>query len=552
MYVWKTDETWSFNVSFLGAVKTGAFDKTLDRDVIEKLNTQPLGDITAGIDSIRHHLNRPYLNLTPFQQALLIATMTPDWPLSADISPDIQAKVCRAIVGGSAISEDIPQSTEINSDMNAFRPYLFPSTINSLYGHNALFTSAPAPTISDIILFTDYLLMGAAQALGDESPFVIPSPPKSSDVVCGQLAGADNQSRLIYQGLSDNQSELFQFIMRVEMQGMDAVSIEDLMQMGPLLHAIMEPSEREHAFIELSNDLIAAIAAQQNITHEAAKNTLKDTCERMIVQADKTAFIKLISMPQEEVLGALETITNEPSNSLIKWFFNPSDSAQANRSAVVQHQKPYEVAKALYTLHQDGLLTGESAQANFNAVAQHQYPGGVASALDTLRDTDLLRGDAAQANFNTMVKHQSPSDVASALYTLHQTGLLTGESAQANRDAVVRHQDPIGVAGALTTLQYASGELKTDWSLRAAAMVTYFTLALEHPEASKAITLGLATSAIVMNAAMQNGFSLLSSAAVAAPLGVFAGAALFKYKLHDIKNNDDDTEDLGPDTQGPS
>jgi len=77
-------------------------------------------------------------------------------------------------------------------------------------------------------------------------------------------------------------------------------------------------------------------------------------------------------------------------------------------------------------------------------------------------------------------------------------------------------------------------------------------LALEHPEASKAFTLGLATSAIVMNAAMHNGFSLLSSAAVAAPLGVFAGAVLFKYKLHDIKNNDDDTEDLGPDTQGPS
>jgi len=455
MYVCKTGETWLFKVNVLGTIKTGAFDKTLDRDVIEKLNTQPPGDITPEIDSIRHHLNRPYLNLTPHQQAILVATLTPDWPLSANISPDIQAKVCRAIVGGSALSEDIPQSTEINSDINAFRPYLFPSTINRLYEHNALFTSAAAPTIADIILFTDYLLMGAAQALGDKAPFTIPSPPKSSEVACGQLAGADDQSRLLYQGLSEGQSELFQLIIRAEMQGMEAMPIEDLMQMGPILRAVMEPSERGHEFIDLSNDLITSIAAQQNITQEAAKNTLKDTCECMIVQADKTALIRLISMPREEALEALQVSTHENFNSLIQWFFNPGDAAQANRDAVVQHQNLDATADTLIQLHQAGLLTGESAQAIFNAVVRHQRPADIADAVTALHRNGLLTGESAQANFNAVIQHQYPSGVARALIRLDEAGLLTGESAQANFNAVVQHQNPYAVAGALTTLHDA-------------------------------------------------------------------------------------------------
>tara|TARA_R110002126_G_scaffold177321_2_gene326246 strand:- start:19848 stop:22466 length:2619 start_codon:yes stop_codon:yes gene_type:complete len=454
MYVWKTGETWAFNVNFLGDLKTGAFDKTLDRDVIKKLNTQPLGNITPEIDSIQHHLNRPYLNLTPHQQAILVATMTPDWPLTAEISPDQQIQVCRAIVGGSALAEDTPQSTEINSNINAFRPYLFPSTINRLYGHNALFTSAPAPKIADIILYTDYLLMGAAQALGDKAAFTIHSPPKSSDVICGQLAGADNQSRLIYQGLSEGRSELFQFIMRAEMQGMEAMPIGDLIQMEPLLRAVMEPSEQGHAFMDLSNDLIASIAAQQNITQNAAKYRLKDTCERMIIQARKTALIRLLSMPQEAAIRALQASTNEDLNSLIQCFFNPDDAAQAKFNSMIQHQYP-DAADALTTLHEANLLTGESAQANFNAVVQHQSPRALADTLTALHRAGLLTGESAQANFAAVVQHQNPRFVADALTILHEKDLLTGDSAQANRDAVVRHQNPSGAAEALIQLHCA-------------------------------------------------------------------------------------------------
>jgi hypothetical protein len=156
MYVWKTGEQWSFKVNFLDHVKAGVFDENVDNDVISNLNSQPLGDITSEISSIHHHLNRPYLNLTPYQQAILVAAMTPDWPLTHEISPAEQIKVCHTIVGGISLFEDIEQNTKINSDINAFRPYLFPSTINNLYENNAQFTSTPAPTIADIILFTDY------------------------------------------------------------------------------------------------------------------------------------------------------------------------------------------------------------------------------------------------------------------------------------------------------------------------------------------------------------------------------------------------------------
>jgi hypothetical protein len=461
MYVWKIDGQWSFKVNFLGNVKTGVFDKDLDHDVAVKFNSQPLGNITPEINSIRHNLNRPYLNLTPHQQAILVATMTPDWPLTDKMSPNEQIQACRTIVRGSALSEDTPLSKEINSDINAFRPYLFPSTINSLYEHNALFTSTPAPTIADIIFFTDYLLIGAAQALGDESPFTIAPSPNNSHVICGQLQGIDNQSRLIYQGLSEGQSELFNLIMNVEVQGMEAMPIKALIQMEPLLHAVMEPSEQGHELIDLSSDLIASIAAQQNITHEAAKDILKTTCDRMIVLANKTAFIKLISMTREEALETLQTSTNEKFNTLIKWFFEPSDSAQANRDTVLQHQDPEVVAVALVILHKAGLLAGDSAQANFNTVLQHKNPRIAAYALTTLHEAGMLAGDAAQANFNAVFQHQDPEVVAVALVILHEAGMLAGDSAQANRDAVFQHQNPHTASFLLATL-YEAGLLAGD------------------------------------------------------------------------------------------
>nr|MCH9757270.1 hypothetical protein [Gammaproteobacteria bacterium] len=453
MYVWKKGDQWSFKTNFLESIKTGIFDTQLDKDVITTLNTQPLGDITSEISSIRHGLNRPYLNLTPYQQAILVAAMSLDWPLNDKLSSDEQIQACHAIIEGGPLPESIANNEKLNSDINAFRPYLFPSTINNLYENNPHFTSKPAPTIADIVLFTDYLLIGAAQTLGDKLPININPPPKSSEVMCGQLEDVSNQSRLLYQGLSEGQSELFQLIMNAQMQGLEAMPVEQLVRLPALLYAVMEPSGEGHELIELSSDLIASIAAQQNILQEEAKKKLKETCGNMIRQANKIARRKLISLLQEE---ALALNPNETLKVLAEWFFKSDNLTQANRDAVTQHQNPESVADALITLHQAGLLKGEAAQANLDTVIQHQNPYKVADALITLHQAGLLKGEAAQANRNAITQHQDLKDVTYALKMLHHEGPLQDEAAQANFNAVVQHQDPWMVADALITLHQAN------------------------------------------------------------------------------------------------
>jgi len=125
---------------------------------------------------------------------------------------------------------------------------------------------------------------------------------------------------------------------------------------------------------------------------------------------------------------------------------------------------------------------------------------------------------------------------------------FASEDLRADREVVLAAVKQDGLA-----LKFASKELRNDWSLRAASMVPFFALALEHPEATQSIALGLATSAIVMHTVMENGFSLLSSAAIAASSGVLVGASLFKYRPHDIKNSrGDDVEELDVNEQGPA
>ena len=82
------------------------------------------------------------------------------------------------------------------------------------------------------------------------------------------------------------------------------------------------------------------------------------------------------------------------------------------------------------------------------------------------------------------------------LAAVRQNGLAfeyASDEFKADREVVLAAVKQDGFA-----LQYASEELMNDWSLKTAATLPFFALALEHPEASKAITLGLATSAIVM------------------------------------------------------
>jgi hypothetical protein len=57
---------------------------------------------------------------------------------------------------------------------------------------------------------------------------------------------------------------------------------------------------------------------------------------------------------------------------------------QANVEILVNHFKPLEVAFALVTLNNQGLLTGPNAESNRRAIAQYRDPAGVNSACSWL------------------------------------------------------------------------------------------------------------------------------------------------------------------------
>lgn len=100
-------------------------------------------------------------------------------------------------------------------------------------------------------------------------------------------------------------------------------------------------------------------------------------------------------------------------------------------------------------------------------------------------------------------------------------------------------------------LEYASEVLRGDVQLKVAAYIPCFALALQHPQASQSILLGLAIAVV----AMKYGLSFLPSVAIGASVGALAGSTLFKHTLSSIRNNtndDDDAQELDLNSEGPA
>jgi hypothetical protein len=112
--------------------------------------------------------------------------------------------------------------------------------------------------------------------------------------------------------------------------------------------------------------------------------------------------------------------------------------------------------KAWNQLQKNNLLDGDEAEANFSAIAQHQDLSSVALALNIARWANLLKKDVIQANVNAITQHPNTSKLATALYRAYQYDLFTGAAAQRNFDAISQPgQDPWTIMSVLSTAHWA-------------------------------------------------------------------------------------------------
>ncbi len=320
MYVWEDRAQWHYRTSLLGDVISDVFDANLDKAIIDELKQRPIGEI-GKIGEIPNmtlmRLSRPYLILNPYQQGQVLAGLHRDWPLSPAVSVIKQIQACHIIIE----REKLPVSVEeeklpaLAEEIVAFRRYLLPSAIDRLFEHNFYPAKEADPasdkdtTIGDIIVYIDKLVAASARALGDTQTLVLKDPPENSRVKCGEFNHGNNVSKLIAHG------EFFEFVLEWKYSGsidFQSLSTENLIKLLTGLEGIIDP-QTHHDYMDVANDLLAAIAAQSNISQETAKEELNTMCSEIVNQIYVVLVASFETRSTEERAETIEFLREHPS-----------------------------------------------------------------------------------------------------------------------------------------------------------------------------------------------------------------------------------------------
>jgi hypothetical protein len=266
VYAWQAGDIWHYRVDLFDTSKTGQFDPVQHADAIKYLNAGAPKPIT---EHMSMQLLAPDVQLTSAQQASIKQIISHDWPVLADMPKEESIDVCRAVLQGLP-----PEHEQHIGTVNAFRAFLFPSTVNSL--HHSIPDDGNPPLIPSVIHFIQMHLVAHLKMLGDIRPLIITPVPSSTNYACGQLPIEDSSMRMIYQGLSDTESGLFQLILNYETQGIEHFNLEALVQLDQAIRGLQNPAEHPD-YQATANDLLAAVAAGRGLSQEATQNDLQAT-----------------------------------------------------------------------------------------------------------------------------------------------------------------------------------------------------------------------------------------------------------------------------------
>ena len=365
--------------------------------------------------------------------------------------------------------------------------------------------------------------------------------------------------------LAINMSLLEELRMPLSITSLGDLSILQELTPDEIKSACAKPNLRQDIIAQLRNIenlVVFAIEASPDKLEAFLTEMKGDIVQAWIHSFDDISAL-LLSLDLEKTRMMIDVVLHDALISMMQTQGGLHEALMAlspEQCAIIASSiKVNDKAAMLAMVKQDGVRVlefaseGLRADKDFMLAAMKQDGFPLQFASEELKaDKDFMLAAVKQLGFALrFASDELKADKEVVLAAVKQHGFaleFASEELKADKEVVLAAVKQDGVR----VLEFASEELKNDWSLKAAAMVPYFALVLEHPEASKAITLGLATSAIVMYAAMDNGFSLLSSAVAAASSGSLAGTSLFKYRPHDIKNNTDDAADLGSDIQGPT
>ena len=205
MLVWKdTANAWQFKMQLLGEQYQGAFDASIDRNIIQRLGTlennpKTSDEISEGLgQNLRAQISRPCLRLSNDQQNKVIAVLKHAWLVSPSHSAEKNIKLCLALLHDdmSGLSEDEHQ------EINGFKNYLTLDRLKVLYGASSqhiydFCVTRNTTTLADILKFIQLLSLASLRKLGHTDAIELPALPEGSDVVYGSRPDEHND---IYRG----------------------------------------------------------------------------------------------------------------------------------------------------------------------------------------------------------------------------------------------------------------------------------------------------------------------------------------------------------------
>jgi len=322
MNVWKDEtEIWHYQTLFLGQMQLGVFDSALDKKAIvslEKLQPDQLIDKAnhPAFEGMFNNIMRPYLHLSPSQQASIVAALHEEWPLSSQFTSEEQRQICVAVVNKQRLTG------EAGAAADDFRRLLVSSALSELTGPAQTFypSSSKEPgyttTIADIWQYVNALLVASAALLGQQDQLVIPPPPRDSHVRTDAYDFPLGRHKLVYDGLSVFGDELYELVLNYTDQGIEGLNPTQISSYKKYMEGMIDhtqlhaPHDEQKMLSDVTDDLLASIAAQRNISSNEAKKLLNKQCTDILNQIIKSQVLQVLDQlnndePTEETWNGI-------------------------------------------------------------------------------------------------------------------------------------------------------------------------------------------------------------------------------------------------------
>ena len=321
MNVWKDEaEIWHYQTLFLGQMQLGVFDSALDKKAIsslEQLQPDQLIDKAnhPAFEGMFNSIMRPYLHLSPSQQASIVAALHEEWPLSSQFTSEEQRQICVAIVNKQRLTG------EAGTAADDFRRLLVSSALAELTGPTQTFypSSSKEPgyttTIADIWQYVNALLVASAAVLGQHDLLIISPPPRDSHVRTDAYDFPLGRHQLLYTGLSTLSNELYELVLNYTHKGIGGLSLEELNLYKKYLEGMIgrthvQTYNDQTVISDATSDLLASIAAQHNVSSSEAKRLLNEQCTDILDNITKSQILH----PVLQILDRLDD--EEPTEEI--------------------------------------------------------------------------------------------------------------------------------------------------------------------------------------------------------------------------------------------